>query len=75
MKVVEYEIVNASSAHKLVAVMRELIVQGWQPIGGCSADDEYVYQAVVKYEDEQPIPRPAPPQRPTPNPPGRISSF
>lgn len=51
-KIVEYNSVMGMRVEKLEMEVKEAIREGWQPFGSPYVFEDKVFQAVVKYEDE-----------------------
>jgi hypothetical protein len=52
-KIIDYRIVDAYAASALIVLVMQLIVEGWQPLGGAFAQPhmtEWYTQTMVKYE-------------------------
>jgi hypothetical protein len=53
MKVIDYTILSSEKVIDLAVEVNEHIQQGWQPTGGLAADEMEIFQAMVKYEEDE----------------------
>lgn len=51
MKIIDYKILLPTSARQLGWLVRELMKDGWQPLGPALRDETGYYQTMVKYAE------------------------
>lgn len=53
-KIIDYFIICERYNSDFDGVVKEAITRGWHPVGGlCASKDDFLRQAMVKYEEEQ----------------------
>ena len=50
-KIIDYKIIQSSYNEKISAIVKEMIQDGWQPLGGICSTSNYGYQTMVRYEE------------------------
>ena len=51
-KIVDYQVVQEVYVEDLEKLILAEMKDGWQPIGGASINQDYIFQTLVLYEDE-----------------------
>jgi len=58
LKPTEYEVLMSDiSCHKLEALVDAKIAQGWEPLGGVSANNNWLFQAMIRKGEKLRDPR------------------